>query len=128
MSSKLLGFGNLTRDVELRYVGQDKKAVADLTVAMSNGYGDNERVAFIDCSVWNKAAEACSKFLRKGSKVYLEARPETQTWDDKDGNKRSKLVFTADKVDFLTPKSQDEESSVSAPAEAAEVNTEGTPF
>jgi single-strand DNA-binding protein len=116
MPGKLIGYGNLTRDVELRYVGNDNTAVLDMGVAVSNGYGDKEEVAFLDVTVWGKVAENCAKYLHKGSKIYLEARPKTDSWE-KDGQKRSKVVFTADTIRFLDGVKKDDTVAAEVAAE-----------
>lgn len=108
MSGKFIGNANLTKDVELRQAGEN--SVADLSVAVNNGYGDRQKTAFLDVTVWGKQAEACAKYLAKGDAVYLEAFPQTESWET-DGQKRYKLKFTATLVDFLSTKPKSNTSS-----------------
>lgn len=59
-----------------------------------NGETVHEEVAYIDCEVWDKAAEIVATEYNKGSKIMVEARAKTESWTDKaTGNKRSALRF-----------------------------------
>lgn len=103
--------GNLTRDPELRTVGNDRQ-VASLTVAVDEQWRDKngeqqEQVAFINVSAWGKTAEIIGQYLSKGSRVFIEGRIKQDNWEDKDGNKRSKLFIMADSVQFLDSKPKD---------------------
>ena len=96
--------GNLTREVELRYT-PNGAAVAELGMAMNRKYGENgenEEVTFVDVVVWNKQAENCSAYLKKGSSALIEGRLQLDTWQDKEtGKNRSRLRVVAERVQFL---------------------------
>lgn len=84
--------GNLGKDPEVRYT-QSNKAVATLTVATSEKFKDNngelqEKTEWHRVIVWNRLAEICQQYLKKGSKVYIEGKIQTNAWEDKDGQKR----------------------------------------
>ncbi len=96
--------GNITRDIELHYTPSGK-AVATLSVAVNEKHGDKETVLFMDCICWEKTAENCAKYLKKGSKVLVEGCLRSRTWDDKEtGQKRTKMEITAHQVVFLDSK------------------------
>src|SRR4051794_20484074 len=104
--NKVFLIGNLTRDPVLRYT-PNGSAVTDLGVATNRTYmtkdGEKrEEVTFIDVTVWNRQAETCCQYLKKGQPVHVEGSLKMDTWDDKaTGEKRSKLKVQADRVQFL---------------------------
>lgn len=73
MFQKIIVIGNLGRDPELKYTA-DAKAVCSFSVATSRRIGDKDLTTWLNVSVWNKQAEACAKYLRKGSLVMVEGR------------------------------------------------------
>lgn len=90
--NKAMLIGNLGKDPEVRYT-QSNKAVATLTVATSERFKDNngelqERTEWHRVIVWNRLAEICQQYLKKGSKVYIEGKIQTNAWEDKEGQKR----------------------------------------
>jgi len=103
--NKVLLMGNLTRDPELRYT-PGGAAVTDLGLAVNREYTNREGqrvkdVCYIDISTWGATAENCSKYLTKGSPIFIEGRLQLDTWENKQGEKRSKLKVVADRVQFL---------------------------
>jgi single-strand DNA-binding protein len=50
---------------------------------------------------WRKTAEICSQYLQKGSKVYVEGRLQTRSWDTPEGEKRYMTEVVAETVQFL---------------------------
>lgn len=101
--------GNLTRDPELRYTSGGT-AVTDLGVAVNDDYTkDGEKVEqayFFDVTVWGRQAEICADKLRKGQRVLIEGKLKQETWEDQDGNKRSKVKIEATPfgVHFIDPR------------------------
>lgn len=93
--------GNLGADPELRFT-PDGKAVCDLRLAMSDKRGGKETTEWVSVTVWEKAAEACGRFLKKGRQVCVQGRLQTQSWDDKKtGEKKYKTIVVAQNVVFL---------------------------
>lgn len=97
--------GNMTRDAELRYL-PDGKAVAEFGLAVNDGYGDKKSVSFFDVSVFGKTAENVAKYCGKGSSVCVTGKLKQDRWEDKDGNKRSKVKIYANNVEFLDKKGE----------------------
>lgn len=97
--------GNLTRDPELRYTPAGQ-TVATLGLAVNSKYksGDEwkDDVLFVDITVWGRSAENCAEYLSKGSPVMIEGRLKFRSWEDKEGQKRSKIDVTANSVQFLS--------------------------
>jgi single-strand DNA-binding protein len=104
--NKVFLIGNLTRDPELRYTPSGA-AVANLGLAVNRYYNtkDGERreeVTFIDVTVWNRQAENCCQYLKKGRPVHVEGFLKMDSWDDKTtGEKKTKLKVEAESVQFL---------------------------
>ena len=104
--NKVLIGGRLTRDPEIRYTASGK-AVVDLGLAVNEKWKDGdgqqqERVTFLDVTVWGRTAENCVEFLHKGSGLFVEGRLQLDQWEDKSsGQKRSKLKIVASFVQFL---------------------------
>lgn len=97
--------GNLTRDPEIRYT-QSGKAVARFTLAIDDGYGENKRTDFPTVTVWGKSAEAVGNSLHKGSKVGVNGKITTGSYE-KNGQKVYTTEVTADMydgVEFLDKK------------------------
>jgi single-strand DNA-binding protein len=108
--NKVFLMGRLTFDPELRYAPSGS-AVTELRLAINRGWTgrDGERkeeTLFIDVTVWDRGAENCCQYLRKGSSVHIEGALRMDTWDDKaTGEKRSKVKVQADRVQFLDRRS-----------------------
>ena len=114
--NKVILMGNLTRDPELRYT-PNGAAVCELGLAMSRKFNvngqDRDEVCFVDIVVWNKQAENCGKYLQKGRPVLVEGRLQLDTWQNKEGQNRSKLRVVGESVQFLPAKGSDAGSSSS---------------
>lgn len=92
--------GRLTRDPEVKFFGNDSKAVCNMGIAVSKKSGDNEYTVFVDVEAWGRTGELCGQYLTKGSQVLVDGELKQDSWKDKDGNKRSKLKVSAYKVQF----------------------------
>jgi len=100
--------GNLVEDPVDRYTSSGT-CVVSLKVAVNRGMrdGKDQGADFIPVTVWDKTAEACAKYLKKGSKVAVEGNIKTSTYE-KDGQRRYKTEINAQQVLFLsTPARQD---------------------
>jgi len=103
--NKVFLMGRLTRDPELRYTAEGT-AVADMNLAVSQKFTSKsgeqkENVVFTKVTVWRKQAEACGEYLFKGSEIFVEGRLQLDTWETKDGQRRSRLSVIAQRVQFL---------------------------
>ena len=96
--------GNLTHDPELVWT-KNHKAVCKFDIAVNFNFKTDEKdfsdVSFITVNAWNKTAEVCAQYLKKGSKVRVKGRIKQDTWKDSQGNKRNKIYIEASNVDFL---------------------------
>jgi single-strand DNA-binding protein len=103
--NKVLLAGNLTRDPVLRKTSAGV-AVAEMGLAVNESYrGSNgkseESTCFVDVVAWEKQAENCGEYLKKGSPILLEGRLHFEQWKDKNGDNRNRLKVTALRVQFL---------------------------
>jgi len=103
--NKVLIMGNLTRNPELRFTPSGT-AVCDLSLAINESYQNKagesvEKTVFVEIVVWGKQAESSSEYLQKGSAAFVEGRLQLDTWESKEGEKRSKLRVRADRVQFI---------------------------
>ena len=97
--------GNICKDVETRAT-QSGKSVATLSVAVKRPY--SEETDFFNVVVWDKKAENCAKFLKKGSKVGIIGYLYNNSYEANDGTKRTITQINAIEVEFLSPKQAEE--------------------
>ena len=100
--NKVMLLGNLGADPELR-VTSGGQSVLKLRLATSETYLDKnrvrqERTEWHSVVVWGKRAEALSKFLTKGSRLFVEGGLRTSSYDDKEGNKRYRTEIVANNI------------------------------
>ena len=60
-----------------------------------------DEVTFIEVEAWGRTAELVGQYLTKGRACFVEGRLKLDSWEDKEGQKRSKLKVIADSVQFL---------------------------
>ena len=93
--------GRLTASPDLRYTPSGV-ALAKFTLAVQddfkNAQGERE-TNFIDCTAWKGTAEFVAQHSGKGLRLMVVGRLKQEKWQDKDGNNRSKLTVTAEKVE-----------------------------
>ena len=88
--NKVILIGNLTRDPELRHTTETKKAVCTFGLATNRmvtteSGGKQEEPEFHRIVAWDKLAEVCNQYLKKGRKVYFEGRLQYRTYTGQDG-------------------------------------------
>ena len=110
--NKVFLMGNLTRDPELRYT-PNGTAVADLSLAVSDNYTDRdgkqvERTLFVDVVAWQRQAETASEYLSKGRPIFVEGRLQMDEWENKEGEKRTKIRVVARNIQFLGSRGDNE--------------------
>lgn len=110
MLFKVNGVCRLAQDPELRYLPSGS-AMAKLNLVNSNKYKtkageDKEDTCFIEGVLFGKAAEIVSQYLKKGSKVYIDGDLKLETWQDNNGQKRSKHTLKINSFEFLDGKPQ----------------------
>ena len=146
--NKAMIIGNVTRDPELKSTPSGQ-SVASFSVATNLVWTDKsgtqqKKVEFHNIIAWRKLAEICSKYLKKGAKVYIEGRLQTTDWTGNDGVKRYRTEIVADNMIMLdnknitnslgqaypTDNSKQNEEVIEIPEEPAddEIKVENIPF
>ena len=104
--NKVMLMGRLTRDPEMRYTPSGM-AVAKVGLAVGRRYFNKntqqtvEESAFIDCEAWGKQAETINQYMRKGRPLFIEGRLKFDTWENQEGQKRSKLSVVIENFQFI---------------------------
>lgn len=100
----LVGF--LGKDPELKFIGDNSKAVCNFSMATNETWKDKagvkqEKVEWHKIVVWDKLAENCSKYLSKGKQCYVEGKIQSRKWTDDNGVDRWSTDIVAREVVFL---------------------------
>jgi single-strand DNA-binding protein len=101
MYNRIILVGNLTRDIELRFVNNNL-AVAKTGIAVNRKSKSGDEVMFVDITSFGRTAEVMNQYLRKGSKILVEGRLVLEQWVDQNGQKRSKHSVTVDNMQMLS--------------------------
>ena len=101
--NKMIAIGNIVKDPAVAETTTGK-TVANFTLACSEKIKGKDSVEYINVVAWEKLAQNIQAYTKKGSKVYVEGKLTTRSYDDKEGNKKYLTEVVAFKVDFLTPK------------------------
>lgn len=136
--NRVLLIGRLTAKPELRYTNSNLPFTR-FSIAVNRNFtnAQGQREAdFINVIVWRKQAENVCNYLDKGSRVSIEGRIQTGSYDDKDGNKRYTVDVALDNFEFVESKAAREQSSSSNSTpydyqdsnSTPEVNVEDDPF
>lgn len=97
--------GNLGRDPEMRFT-QGGTPVTNFSVAVSRSWQSRdgelrEETEWFRVVAWTRLAEIANEYLRRGSKVYVEGRLATRTWQDREGNERTTTELVAQEMIML---------------------------
>jgi len=104
--NRIIIAGNLTRDPEYKQLASGQ-GVCRLGLASNRQFKNRQtdtqiqEVCYVDVDVWGPQADSCNKFLQKGRPVLIEGRLKFDTWQDAQGQTRSKHSIVADRVVFL---------------------------
>lgn len=108
MFNKTIIVGNLTKDIELKYI-QSGTAIGNTGIASTRKFkgGDGtmkEEVLFVDITFFGRTAEVANQYLKKGSKLLVEGRLKLDSWTDQNGGKRSKHSIVVENMTMLGSK------------------------
>lgn len=93
--------GHLGRDPELRYT-PNGMPLCKFSIATTEKYKDQETTTWHNIVAWNKTAEICAQYLKKGAAVYVEGRISNRKYQDQSGNDRYVSEIVAERVQFLS--------------------------
>jgi single-strand DNA-binding protein len=122
--NKVMLTGHLGADPEMRFTPQGS-AVTTFRVASNRPWKSGDGVQHEDTEwfrivAWDKLAEICNEYLKKGTRVYIEGRLQTRSWDDRDtGEKRYITEVVAQDMIILTPKGHGDPAGEESPAAPA---------
>ncbi len=123
--NKFIAIGRLGKDPEVRTTASGK-AVANFSLATDSGYGEKKTTQWHRVVAWEKTAELAQKYLKKGSKIYLEGEVQYGKYD-KDGVTHYTTDIVARNIQFLDSKS-DNESPAPAIGGASSPASDDIPF
>lgn len=131
--NKVILIGNLGDAPEVKYM-PNGDAVANFSLATTERWKDKATGENKDATEWHRIviykqlAEIAGKYLKKGSKVYLEGKLKTRKWQDKSGQDRYTTEIVADQMQMLDSKENNsaENNAASQPAQrSVSVNKKG---
>ena len=121
--NKAILIGNLGKDPEVRYM-PNGDAVANFTIATSESWKDKntgekqEKTEWHRCVAFRKTAEIISKYVTKGSKIYVEGKIQTRKWQGQDGQDKYTTEIVVRDLQMLGSKA--EAKPMDAPAQGFE--------
>lgn len=115
--NKAVLMGRLTADPELRAT-QSGINVTKFSIAVDRRF-DKEKTDFINIVAWRQAAEFVTKYFSKGDMIAVAGSIQTDSYTDKNGNKRTSFEIVADEVSFCGDKKNEQPA---APAFAQSTN------
>lgn len=105
--NKVFLSGNLTKDPEVKY-STSGKAYAKMGIAVNRPYSKEKTVDFFNMTAFDKTAEFCGRYMTKGTRVLVEGRLQTSTYENKDGVKVNSFDIMIDNIEFAGSKHSDD--------------------
>lgn len=104
--NKVVLVGNLVSDPELKEIG-DNNSVVRFRMAINRRYttksGEKkEETTYIDCEMWGARAGVISEYVKKADPILVEGHLKQENWENKDGEKRSKILVSIEDFEFLS--------------------------
>lgn len=120
--------GRLTKDPEVRYTQTNNIMVASFSLAVNRRFTKEgeQQADFINIVAWNKTAEFCSKYFKKGQQVAVVGRIQTRNYDDDKGIKHYITEVIAEEVYPIWNKTKDEQNKEQS--EDFELEQDDLPF
>jgi single-strand DNA-binding protein len=108
--NKAFFIGRVASEPEVREAGAHR--VVNFRMALDESYKDKngvlkEKVEFVSVCAWNKLADICAKYLKKGAQVYVETKVTTESYE-KNGVRLYSTKFVASAVEFISQRSDEE--------------------
>lgn len=112
MSTNLVVFsGRLGKDPELKQTSGGK-SVANFTLAVDAGYGNNKSTLWLNCEAWDKTAEAASRLLSKGKRALVQGSLKEETWEA-NGEKKFRMKVRVDRLEVIDFPEEKEANEIS---------------
>ena len=105
-------YGNLARDAEQRFTASNDSIVS-FSIPAKSGYGKNESIAWVKCSMFGKRGESILPYLKKGTSVVVSG--EFYEWKTKEGEDRKDIGMRVNELTLAGGRKKDDEAEVPAP-------------
>ncbi len=106
--------GRFVKDPELKQ-SSNGLDYSNFSLAWSEKYGENENVCFLDCVAYRSNADIISRYFKKGDMILVEGKLFTTKFKDKNGNNKSSLHLSVEKVHFCSTSQKSEFDDDSLP-------------
>lgn len=113
--NRVILVGRLTKDPELKYTPSGMQ-VARFSIAVNRVRSKNDEVDFFNIVAFQKLAEICVQYLKKGKLVLVEGRIQIRNYTTQDGQKRTATEIIMENLQMLDSKAADGKASPTAPA------------
>ena len=129
--NKVILIGNLGRDPEVKRL-ENGATLASFSIATSEKYTDKksgqktEHTDWHDVVLWRGLAEVAEKYLKKGTKIYVEGRLKKRSWQDREGNTRYSVEVVGDEMTILSR--PENNNGVKTPYSVEDKNKESSPI
>lgn len=101
--NRVVLIGRLSNEVDLRYTPSgDAVAKFSLAVGGRPDKDGKDTASFFNVVVWNKTAEFCGQYLKKGDRIGIDGRLEQRSWLADDDSKRTAVEIIGERVESLT--------------------------
>jgi single-strand DNA-binding protein len=116
--NKVILIGNLGSDPEVKRTPSDVP-VANFSLATTENWTDRngerqERTEWHRLVLWRKLAEIAGQYLKKGSKIYVEGKLQTRSWEDQNGQKRYTTEVVVNDMQMLDGRGEPAQTEVPA--------------
>jgi single-strand DNA-binding protein len=131
--NKWIGLGNVGKEPEMRSTGGGT-VVANLSLACSDRRKDargewQDQTEWVNLTAFARTAEIIRDYVKKGSKLYVEGKLQTQSWEDKQGGgKKYKTVVIVDELVLLDGPQAQGKTARRDPIAEAEIQDSDIPF
>ena len=119
--------GNLGADPDIKITDND--TICTFSVATNEFYGPTsdrkQHTEWHSVVTFGKLAQNCSRYLKKGSRVFMEGRLRTSTYEDKDGKQQTRTKIHPSTVQFLDRRTQEVSECIVLEATESEDNSYG---
>jgi single-strand DNA-binding protein len=113
--NKVVLVGNLVTEPELKEIG-DNNSVVRFRMAINRRYttksGEKkEDTTYIDCEMWGPRAGVIAEYVKKADPILVEGHLKQENWENKDGEKRSKILVSIEDFEFLQRRNSEQKES-----------------
>lgn len=129
--NKVILMGNLTRDPDFR-VTPGGLAICKMGLAVNRTFKDKdgnrrEETTFVDVDAFGSQAEILSKYMTKGRPIFIEGRLKFDSWENNEGEKRSKLGVVLESFQFMGGRGEGEDGGGSREGGYSQDDTRHSP-